>query len=32
MRRAVGLPDAEGLLVRHVEENSPGLPSRIGRG
>ena len=23
MRRAVGLPDAEGLLVRHVEDNSP---------
>jgi serine protease Do len=23
MRRAVGLPDADGLLVRHVEDNSP---------
>jgi serine protease Do len=23
MRRAVGLPDAEGLLVRHVEDDSP---------
>ena len=32
MRRAVGLPDAEGLLVRHVEENSPASRAGLAEG
>ena len=32
MRRAVGLPDAEGLLVRHVEENSPASRAELAEG
>lgn len=32
LRRAVGLPDAEGLLVRHVEEGSPAAASGMKEG
>jgi len=32
MRRAVGLPDAEGLLVRHVEDNSPASRAGLAEG
>ncbi|MEA2509734.1 MAG: hypothetical protein QOG21_1816 [Actinomycetota bacterium] len=32
LRRAVGLPDAEGLLVRQVEENSPAAKGGIQEG
>jgi S1-C subfamily serine protease len=32
IRRAVGLPDAEGLLVRHVEENSPASRAGLAEG
>jgi serine protease Do len=32
LRRAVGLPDAEGLLVRHVEEDSPAATAGLAEG
>jgi len=32
MRRAVGLPDAEGLLIRQVEEDSPAARAGLGSG
>jgi serine protease Do len=32
MRRAVGLPEAEGLLVRHVEDNSPASRAGLAEG
>ena len=32
MRRAVGLPDAEGLLVRDVAEDSPAARADLARG
>jgi serine protease Do len=32
MRRAVGLPDAEGLLIRHVEDNSPASRAGLAKG
>ncbi len=32
MRRAVGLPDAEGLLVRYVEEGSPAAGAGLAEG
>jgi S1-C subfamily serine protease len=32
MRRAVGLPDAEGLLVRDVAEDSPAARAGLARG
>lgn len=32
MRRAVGLPDAEGLLIRHVEDNSPAARAGLAKG
>jgi serine protease Do len=32
MRRAVGLPDAEGLLVRDVAEDSPAARADLTRG
>jgi S1-C subfamily serine protease len=32
MRRAVGLPEREGLLVRGVEEGSPAAGAGIARG
>jgi S1-C subfamily serine protease len=32
MRRAVGLPDAEGLLIRDVAEDSPAARAGLARG
>ena len=32
MRRAVGLPDADGLLIRHVEDNSPASRAGLAKG
>jgi S1-C subfamily serine protease len=32
LRRAVGLPDAEGLLIREVSENSPAARAGLARG
>jgi serine protease Do len=32
LRRAVGLPDAEGLLIRHVEEESPAARAGLAEG
>ena len=32
MRRAVGLPERTGLLVRHVEDDSPAAAAGIERG
>ena len=32
MRRAVGLPDADGLLIRHVEDNSPASRAGLAEG
>jgi len=32
LRRAVGLPDAEGLLIREVEEDSPAARAGLARG
>jgi S1-C subfamily serine protease len=32
MRRAVGLPDADGLLIRHVEDNSPASRAGLAQG
>ena len=32
LRRAVGLPDAEGLLIRDVSENSPAAAAGLARG
>jgi S1-C subfamily serine protease len=32
MRRAVGLPDADGLLVRLVEDNSPASQAGLAQG
>ena len=32
MRRSVGLPDRDGLLVRGVEDDSPAAPAGITRG
>jgi serine protease Do len=32
LRRAVGLPDAEGLLVRHVEEDTPAATAGLAEG
>jgi serine protease Do len=32
MRRAVGLPEADGLLIRQVEEESPAARAGLGSG